>query len=39
MTLIWLEECADLFENSLIEYAERKGLIVIDEKSLCSKKN
>jgi hypothetical protein len=38
MTLNWLEECADLFENSLIEYAERKGLIVIDEKSLCSRK-
>ena len=34
MTLDWLEECANLFQNSVFKYAQRKGFVVLDQKSL-----
>ena len=34
MTLDWLEECADLFQDSVFKYAQRKGFVVLDQKSL-----
>ena len=34
MTTKWLEECADLFQDSVMNYAEKKGFILRDEKSL-----
>jgi len=34
MTTKWLEECVDLFQDSVMNYAEKKGFILRDEKSL-----
>jgi hypothetical protein len=34
MTLDWLEECANLFQDSVFKYAQRKGFVVLDQKSL-----
>ena len=34
MTLAWLEACADLFQNCGVEYAESRGFVAVDQKSL-----
>lgn len=34
MTLDWLDECANLFQDSVFKYAQRKGFVILDQKSL-----
>lgn len=39
MTVAWLEACADLFQNCGAEYAESRGFVPIDRKSLAEPKH
>ena len=37
MTMVWLEACADKFQNDSVKFAERRGFKLYDEESLNTK--